>query len=437
MLARTLRLRYATLGLMATISTYVFLDPSVLRGGRGYDILAEHDGPASQVDFGSECSPFSSGSMSHVTIVLKIGAGETATKLPAYTERLDHCGPDLLIFSDRKDQQSGYEIVDALANLRPEYRNGNPDFDIYDRIQDMNMTEGKSHEGWRLDKYKFLPMMEWTAYMRPNSQWFVFVELDTYVNYDNMHRFLTTFNPRKAYYFGSPVWPKIPFAHGGSGYVLSRGALEKMMTLGRRFREDQQLPGTHFFGQDIERFCCGDEVLAHVLKQCGISLRGYWPMFNGEKPSTLPFNKEQWCEAVLTLHHLGDDDFADLEKWETIRSQRSRPLTFEGLFAMIEPHIQNDAEDWSNMSEDAEYGEGESPAVSFDRCYEACLNEIKCMQFEYSAVECRLGYSVRLGHRQPPADGRKWTSGWMKERTEAFKSAHSPCQGARLVHSNP
>jgi hypothetical protein len=281
--------------------------------------------------------------------------------------------------------------------------------------------------------------MEWTSYMRPESQWYVFIELDTYVNYDNLYRFLTHFNPKTAYYFGSPVWPKKKpvFAHGGSGYVLSRGALNKIMAFGRMFGENKHFPGTHFFGQDVKKYCCGDEVLAQVLKKSGVPLRGYWPMFNGEKATTVRYNAEQWCEALITMHQLTDDDFTELTKWEEARSHPNRPLMFEELYTMIEPHLQDKADDWSNLSEDVVYKKGSGPAKSFDKCRKACLKDGSCMQFEHSGTECRLDYSIRLGHSHVPTGERKWTSGWIKARIDAFKKAQSPCQGARFVHSNP
>jgi len=297
----------------------------------------------------------------------------------------------------------------------------------------------KSEEGWRLDKYKFLPMMEWTSYLKPESQWYVFMELDTYVNYDNLYRFLSTFNPKTAHYFGSPVWPKKKtiFAHGGSGFILSRAALDKIMALGRMFGENKHFPGTHFFGVDLKKQCCGDEVLAQVLKKSGVSLRGYWPMFNGENPITVKYNEEQWCEAIITMHHLQEDDFTGLSQWEAARSHPARPLIFEELFTMIEPHLQDKAEDWSNLSEDIIYKKGKGPSKSFDKCHKACQKDSNCMQFEHSGTECRLGYSIRLGRGHPPESERKWTSGWMLSRIHAFKQAQSPCQGARFVHSNP
>lgn len=377
--------------------------------------------------------------MEDVTIILKMGAGEVATHLPAYLNRLGRCKQDLLFFSDRRAEYNGWEVVDALANLRPEYRYNNKDFEIYDSIQTAETTEDKSRDGWRLDKYKFLPMMELTWRQRPHASWYVFIELDTYVNWDNMYRFLAHFDHKTPYYFGSPVWPpkKTVFAHGGSGFVLSSGALNKLMARGRMFAENHHFPGTHLFGKDVTKQCCGDEVLANVLKESGVSLKGYWPMFNGEKPITARFGWEQWCEAILTLHHLQPEDFAGLERWESSRLYPSRPLTFEELFLYIEPSLKEQTDDWSSMSEDVTYGGGHSAGKSLESCKAACLKDSKCMQWEHFGDTCRFSYTIRLGHHQPPDGDKKWTSGWMADRIKSFKTAHSPCHGAHFVHPNP
>lgn len=446
MMVRLTPLRLLSAALLLCTLFLTTLLPRLWRGDRGYELLVDRPPPAGPgpvpkvvVPFGQECAPFTAGVMDDVTIVLKIGAGEVASKLPQYLNRLGRCKQDLLIFSDRKDSYNGFDIADALAHLRPEYRFNNPDFDVYDYIQSVNLTTDKSPDGWRLDKYKFLPMMEWTSYLRPQSQWYVFLELDTYVNYDNLYRFLSNFNPRTAYYFGSPVWPKKKaiFAHGGSGFVLSRAALDKIMALGRMFGENKHFPGTHFFGVDVQKQCCGDEILAQVLKKSGVSLRGYWPMFNGEKPITMRFDNEQWCEAIMTMHHLNEEDFTSLSQWEKARSHPERPLMFEELFTMIEPHLRRESEDWSNLSEDVMYKPGKKASKSFEHCRKACINDSSCIQFQHTGTECRLGYSIRLGRHQPREGERQCRSGWMLDRIKAFKQARSPCQGARFVHSNP
>ena len=203
------------------------------------------------------------------------------------------------------------------------------------------------------------------------------------------------------------------------------------------FAENHRSPGTHLFGKDVRNECCGDEVLAKVLKESGISIRGYWPMFNGESPSSIRFNWEQWCEAILTLHHVQTDEFASLERWEAGRQSPSKPLTFEELFTHIEPALQERRDDWTNLSEDIRYTGKKTAGKSWEACRAACSRVHKCMQYEHFGETCRLSRSIRLGRQQPPSDGVKWTSGWMTKRVETFKKKHSKCHGAHFPHANP
>ncbi|KAF2110322.1 hypothetical protein BDV96DRAFT_500992 [Lophiotrema nucula] len=437
------RLLFATLVVASVL--FFFLVSSVFFRERGYDILTDRPAPAAsrpsppKVPLGETCSPFASGAMKDVTIIIKLGAPEVAFKLPAYLERLTPCKPNLLLFSDRKDTINKIPIIDALANLRPEYKHNNPDFEIYNEIQKSNETPERTIEGWRLDKYKFLPMMEFTANERPDSQWYVFIELDTYVNWDNLHRFLIRFNPTQPHYFGSPVWPKKKpvFAHGGSGFVLSHGALRKLVARGRMFADNHISPGTHLFGKDVQKECCGDEVLAKVLKECGVKLRGYWPNFNGERPSSMPFSREQWCEAIVTLHHLHEGDFDALHHWETLRQRPKTPFTFKELFGFMEDDMDERVDDWSNMSEDVTLKKGDA-IKSFKGCFAACLKNSRCVQCEHAGDQCRLSYSIRLGHRQAREGNKRWTSGWVKDRIDAFRALQPQCEdGAHIVHPNP
>jgi hypothetical protein len=431
--AKPLRLLWVTLLLSASLlalTKHTFRDVP-----RGYEPLLSDPTRL----YGEPCSPFAAGVMQNVTIVLKMGAGEVSTRLPAYLDRFGQCQQDILLFSDRESKHGHLPIHDALANLHPEYRSHNPDFDVYNAIQHLHDSSEKTREGWRLDKYKFLPMMEHTWYLRPHSHWFVFIELDTYVNWDNMHRFLRTFDHEQPHYFGSPVWPrhKPVFAHGGTGYVLSKAALKRLVLHGRKFAKGDDLPGTHMFGKNMQKECCGDEVLASVLKASGTKLRGYWPMFNGEKPATVRFGREQWCEAILTLHHLSTDDFTELDLWESSSwRRRSAPLTFEELFSYIEPSLRERRDDWTNMSDDVDLHGGDA-GISFDTCLAACQNDQACLQFEHVRSTCRLSYDIRLGHHRRSEGGKTWTSGWMMDRIQAFKASHSPCDTAHFVHPNP
>lgn len=157
-------------------------------------------------------------------------------------------------------------------------------------------------------------------------KWFVFIDTDTFVNWDNLLGLLDHLNPGKPMYIGSPVWlPKMPFAHGGSAYLLSHSALETL----NDDSQDDRMPRYSQYGLNTTALCCGDEALARVLKPKGIHLRGYWPMFNGEVPATLSFGRDLWCEPVISLHHLGGEDMKNFWEWITVwKSEHTvRPIS--------------------------------------------------------------------------------------------------------------
>lgn len=151
------------------------------------------------------------------------------------------------------------------------------------------------------------------------KKWFVFIDTDTFIEWENLLGLLEHLDAAKRIYIGSPVWlPGLQFAHGGSAYVLSYGALKALNS-----------PGSHDpdglwysqFGLNTTALCCGDEALARVLKSKAVNLKGYWPMFNGEVPATLSFGKDTWCEPVISLHHLVGEDMRRL--WQWIEDRRS------------------------------------------------------------------------------------------------------------------
>lgn len=52
----------------------------------------------------------------------------------------------------------------------------------------------QENPAWKLDRFKFLPMVNKTFKYRPGAKWFVFVEADTYLVCNNLVSYLTPFN---------------------------------------------------------------------------------------------------------------------------------------------------------------------------------------------------------------------------------------------------
>ena len=91
------------------------------------------------------------------------------------------------------------------------------------------------------------------------------------------------------------MWKDIGFGHGGTGYILSRPALDM------GFAED----GTKLhrrYNAKHEQY--GDFLIALRLLDVGIPLTDAGPMFNGDSPSTIAFFPIQLCDPFITAHHV-------------------------------------------------------------------------------------------------------------------------------------
>jgi hypothetical protein len=224
-------------------------------------------------------------------VILKTGSTELQDKLPIHLETTLRCYPNYLIFSDHAEKYQGETIIDALSDVDPIFKTAHEDFALYRQLQKggrsslnpsdlsgpasytQDGTGGKpTNPGWRLDKWKFLPMIRETLHRYPDKQWFVFVETDTYIFWSTLLSYLSALDATQHHYIGaqSEIGDVI-FAHGGSGFALSRPALEAAVTL---YVENKA---------DLETFTAshwaGDCVLGKALFDSGTNLTWAWPMW--------------------------------------------------------------------------------------------------------------------------------------------------------------
>nr|POF06243.1 hypothetical protein CFP56_75538 [Quercus suber] len=333
-------------------------------------------------------------------IVVKTGASEPQVRLNSQlaTVLSEIPSQNVLIFSDMEDQVGSHHIYDAYAGMSVQERAQYPEFALYDAQQEYQ-RQGRDPKlmggGWDLAKYMNLAMKREIWKMRRVvgirqkawKKWFVFIDTDTFIEWDNLFGLLEHLNAADQVYIGSPVWlPMLQFAHGGSAYVLSYGALE---ALNKPESHDQNGPLHSQFGLNTTALCCGDEALARVLKTKGVGLKGYWPMFNGETPSTLSFGRDLWCEPVISLHHLDAEDMQDLWHW---------------------------VEDWKVRT----------------TSMVACEADKLCFQFVYDGTTCALSHYIRLGRQRSPGEheAQRYTSGWNVGRIRDW-TLKTGCASAR------
>jgi Fringe-like len=311
---------------------YIFTSRSSARQFRSYflPILRPVSNP---------CMGISSGEK--IVVIVKTGASEAAEKVPAQMQTSLQCAENVLHFSDLEQDIGQYHTYDALDNISASVVDDNPDFIFYreqkrlwKNERDVSSVRGKKNPSspnelaaWTLDKYKFLHVLEKTWAMKPGMDWYVLIDADSYIFWENLLAWLdNNMDPGKKWYFGSEVnIDGVRFAHGGSGVVMSRAAVYELVVMNERTaaRWDPM----------IQDKCCGDLVLGMAFKELGIELRDVWPLMSGESPASMPFGPatpEYLCNPALTMHHLNQNDMRELAKFEQRRQSSVGALSLQG-----------------------------------------------------------------------------------------------------------
>ncbi|KAK3689661.1 hypothetical protein B0T22DRAFT_461996 [Podospora appendiculata] len=397
------------------------------------------------------CGSFPNHLVQRIQPVLKMGHGEDPEKIDAQLGSVSACFglEELLVFSDLNDTIRGRHVIDVLANLPRAYRTNNTDFDNYEAMYELQrshkLTAGndpaRGKNGWRLDKYKFLAEVERAWLMRPGRDWYCFFETDTYIVWDNMFRFLSILDPAAPLYMGSPSPGRFDeenkietwFANGGPGFVLSRGAMEKLMA--RRSSasgEFTEAPLT-LKGVDLVRNdCCGDSMLGWILWKAGIPLSGFFPMFNTYPTHSIPFTARTWCQPVLTMHKTSPEDMVELWRWEHGRRKLGRPLLYSDLYEFRQPDAQAIRLNWDNTNWDR-LGPGHDVEVNdLKSCTKACDAEPECLQYLWRGEhmkQCVLMPFINFGLPRKPEwqileEKFNYTSGWISTKILTWLNEH-------------
>ena len=269
-----------------------------------------------------------------VVLMFKTGATVLWKRVPIHlttslsANRISH--DNVLIYSDYPETIGDWQIIDVLANTSDKIRKSETfepylqqeDYESRQNYAELSNVPGDSagaSGGWKLDKFKFLPIVDHAGRNKPDAKWNIFMEDDSYLFLPNIIRHLQKFDHQEPWYLGSVAWIHGDFfAHGGSGFALSRGAWEQS------FGQDPQL--VQKFEAFTEAHGCGDHILGHALKEYGVQFgetRGenrFKYGFNPESHWSTWYEQANWCEPVYSWHHTHGRDvarFYSLEKsWD-------------------------------------------------------------------------------------------------------------------------
>ncbi|GLA50750.1 hypothetical protein AnigIFM63604_007065 [Aspergillus niger] len=373
--------------------------------------------------------------LDNILVVLKTGVTESRTKVPIHLSTTLRCIPNHVLFSDYVEQLSPNHFThDVLASLSPALLNHNPELDLYRRVRaegpaaltpadlnpDVNTPIGKpNNPGWKLDKWKFLPMLDEALRVKPDASWYIFLEADTYLVWDNFLQWLRRFDPSKPWYLGNQMQiVDAIFAHGGSGFALSRPALVQAVNQRKRTSDGWE--------RAVAEHWAGDCMLGILLENVGVDLTWSWPMLQIAPPEemdyfSIGYAKRPWCYPAVSFHHLDEQGIRQLDDLERQLGPLKTPLLYRDVFLkLVRPELRDVRTEWDNLVD------GDPVAVSsFAACRGVCTREAKCLQYAYNATEgaCRTSTVLALGHARPGL-----SAGWMTERIDAMAESLGECR---------
>lgn len=281
----------------------------------------------------SLCEDLRSRGLDDVLVVLKTGANEAREKLPAHFDATLRCVPHYVVYSDMEETIEGHQVHNVLDEVNPTILEQYPDFEYYRQLQEHGMEgfsaaqlaewasvgntrSGKDSPGWRLDKWKFLPMADKALRHRPQAKWYIFVEADTFVIWRNIAKWLAHFDASKPYYMGLQMRiGEIVFGYGGAGVVLSNPALTKLV--------EHRNASLTFYDEFTAGHWAGDCIMGKALQDAGVDLFWSWPTIISENPLAMDFEdafggnaRKLWCHYAVTYHHLSTREVLQLADFE-------------------------------------------------------------------------------------------------------------------------
>lgn len=388
--------------------------------------------------------------MDDILVILKTGVTESLTKVPIHLETTLASVPHFVVFSDYEEEIAGTQTHDVLRRINETVKRNIPEFELYNRIRDHGREALKpadygddsngpfgrqNNPGWRLDKWKFLPMIPAALDHKPDAKWFVFMEADSYFLWPNLVTWLSHLDHEQDWYLGYPMQiGDTVFAYGGSGFVISNPVMRKMA----QYLDEK--PETEIDDYTATQWA-GDCVLGKVFGDAGVGLNWSWPMLQDSKPWEVDYfatvgDKRAWCYPVVSYHHMQPDDIRGLyefdKEWFTSvchvhslaiysfanhfqDNSTAKPLLYSDVFhRLILPDILSPRDGWDNTAENAITNEdGSTPELTFDDCSKKCADDESCLSYRYKGDEksCFVSSAVKRG---TAAEGVK--SNWMIDR---------------------
>ncbi|KAL4961899.1 uncharacterized protein BDV14DRAFT_203362 [Aspergillus stella-maris] len=383
--------------------------------------------------------------MENILVVLKTGATEALKKVPVHLETTLRCIQHYAVISDYEEHILGVQTRDVLRSVSQATRQTNTDFDIYNRLltsgregltaedwmDDENGPLGKpGNPGWKLDKWKFVPMISEALSIKQDAHWYIFLEADTYIIWRNMVRWLSRMDHKKPQYLGAPMqMGSAIFAYGGAGLVLSNPAMQ----LVAKYHAENFMAVENMTADDW----AGDHVLGRILIDTGVPLIWSWPLLVSSsvwefEPFTKVFGREPWCYPAVSFHHMSPTDIQVLwlfeQQWSRPQKKDSVILHKDIFKWQVYDASRSRKDNWDNLSPDLQSHDDTDILMSIDECERRCFMIAGCLQFSFSGEGCFISKRVIGGLYRPGV-----RSGWIQKRVKALMKRAGKCTKTQFI----
>ncbi|KAL0485082.1 glycoprotein-N-acetylgalactosamine 3-beta-galactosyltransferase [Acrasis kona] len=307
---------------------------------------------------------------------LKTSTDTAAARVPIQLLTFLRHISNVYFFGDSVEELGDTKVYDVVHNL---YKDGN--LSVIDVNGQLSTSKNGVSNGWIMDAHKNLPGFKKLYELYPDRDWYLMLDDDTYLLFENLDSELKDLNPAEPYYFGAYFsfvgcggiknhGDGPDFAHGGSGIVVSRGALQRMI----KVIDDCIV--------DYRTCWAGDVRVALCLRDANVTLdrRFHGRFINAEPDVDLDW-PDNPCSYPLTFHHLKPKTIYELYATENRVNKENRPTNYADIFKSIMAH-QHEGGIQDNTDIKG-YPFAQTRTINKEKCKDVCRENIKCRAYVY------------------------------------------------------
>jgi hypothetical protein len=131
----------------------------------------------------------------------------------------------------------------------------------------------------------------------PDKKWYLLLDDDTYIVRPSLSLLLSRLDPDGRHYIGNAIGGIYGrFAHGGSGVIVSRGAMRHLFS-------PRNAKTVLAAKKESLTEVYGDRMLALAFLRVGIDItEKFTRYFNGERPLTTKIRTNRFCAPIFSFH---------------------------------------------------------------------------------------------------------------------------------------